>query len=179
MAEVGFRPDGCRPEDDDILAMVRSNKCICKGKKEPLQSFCRGCYMALPRDVREELWSPWNKGFAEVYNKCTLYLLTQTSRCSNKDTSSRQTSTSNSNKRKKKNSGKRSQDTQESRLVSAQVTSPISDQPTTLDTLPLFAIDSTKLSTSQETTNITEVIRQVSNVDCSTSNWLWDLISKS
>jgi hypothetical protein len=76
------RPEGCNPQDDDLLEHVRSNKCLCKEPKTPHSTFCRKCYIEIPFELRIELWKPWNAGFAEVYNGCIQYLAIHTTRFS-------------------------------------------------------------------------------------------------
>lgn len=153
-------PEGCNEEDKDLLKLIKSNKCKCKDKKEQFQSFCRACYMVLPRDMREDLWLPWKCGFGKVYRACIQYLESQTSRFSQNNTTSSQTFTSSSGKKQETSSGKLSKD-KKTRFVSVQETSPMLEEITTWLTSNPSVEDLEKPSSYQVTTNITEVIRQV------------------
>lgn len=87
---------------------VKSNECRCTEPKVPFSSFCRECYLALPYDLRIDLWKPWKAGFAEIYTACMDYLEKETNRftCPKKKiTTSSPTSTSSSASAKKKRSG--------------------------------------------------------------------------
>lgn len=164
MEELKGRPEGCKPEDDDLLAFIRSDKCICGAKKDKLVSVCRDCYLVLPQQLRIELWRPWKDGFGKVYSQCIIYLETQTTRFTcPKNTSSSPTSISSSGKDKKKNTGKHSPNTKKQKSASVQETLPLLSSLNTTNTLPNSVADSKKSSSSQVTTNITEVIRQTSH----------------
>lgn len=98
------------PDNERLLETLKSNKCWCSSRKEEFVSFCRECSLALPFDLRMELWRPWTNGFAEIYQYCIDYLDEETTRlCPKKEsTTSSVTSTSSSAKDSKKSSGKRS-----------------------------------------------------------------------
>src|SRR5208337_4734375 len=176
-----IQPEGCRDEDEDLLAWVRGTKCPCGGKKENFQTFCRDCYKALPYKTRLELWRPWKDGFAKVYSECILYLEHKTTRFLSrrrKGTSLPPTSTLSSGKGKKEPTGQRSPKAKASKSVYAQEISQYLDNligPST-NTSSGSVTGSTKSSTSQGTTNITEVIRQTSSGDSPLSKWLSDLL---
>jgi hypothetical protein len=170
-------PNGCTENDLDLLAWVRSTKCVCSTPKSDHSSFCRACYFALPTELRLELWRPWIGGFAEVYSQCIDYLETQTTRCQHKNTLSPLISTSNSNKATKESSGKSSRTPKGQKSASVQEISQLSDSQMPLLSLisTSSASDSTKSSMYQETMNITEVIRQVSSNGLDHSNPFSDL----
>lgn len=95
--------------DDELLDIVKASECRCHETKVPYSSFCRDCYLALPYDLRIDLWKPWKNGFGDVYRACMDYLEKETTRFTcpkKKNTVSSQISTSSSAPVKKKSSGK-------------------------------------------------------------------------
>ncbi|GAH74320.1 unnamed protein product, partial [marine sediment metagenome] len=53
---------------------LMSDECACGMQKEPRKSFCYGCYMALPRDMRRDLWKPIGEGYEEAYEAAVKWL---------------------------------------------------------------------------------------------------------
>ena len=55
-------------------------RCACGAEKQRNQSFCRGCYFALPAATRSKLYAAFSQGYAEVYDEAKDWLRTYTAR---------------------------------------------------------------------------------------------------
>ena len=42
--------------------------CICGAAKERKHSFCRGCYAALPHELKSGVWKMMSEGYAEAWD---------------------------------------------------------------------------------------------------------------
>ena len=59
--------DSC---DDSIVATVEQvveNECVCGGEKKDWAKFCWECYMLLPSDLRDRLYSKFNPSYEEAH----------------------------------------------------------------------------------------------------------------
>lgn len=56
------------------IDLLKSEECYCGGTKEKLRSFCYGCYMALPKDLRGNLWVRLRQGYEENYEEACAWL---------------------------------------------------------------------------------------------------------
>jgi hypothetical protein len=55
--------------------------CVCGAAKKPHQSFCRECYFALPKGLRNRLYLSMSEGYAEIYDEAKDFLKIETDRC--------------------------------------------------------------------------------------------------
>jgi hypothetical protein len=53
---------------------LRSQRCLCGGRKREEQSFCLRCYHKLPEAVRAGLYSSFRDGYARHYAAAKQYL---------------------------------------------------------------------------------------------------------
>jgi len=53
---------------------LMSDECACGNPKQPSRSFCYRCYMALPGDMRRDLWKRLGEGYEEAYEAAVKYL---------------------------------------------------------------------------------------------------------
>ena len=52
---------------ETALRALASEVCVCNAPKNRKQSFCRVCYLALPSELRQELWRAMADGYPEHY----------------------------------------------------------------------------------------------------------------
>lgn len=53
--------------DLELVRELRGEICRCGQPKASRQTFCRDCYYALPRHLRNDLYKPLGSGYAEAY----------------------------------------------------------------------------------------------------------------
>jgi hypothetical protein len=67
-----------RQEGQDLADAVKELRgAICRpcgGPKRPMQSFCRDCFMALPKKMRDDLYKTIQDGYAVVYKEAKEHL---------------------------------------------------------------------------------------------------------
>lgn len=62
------------------LDELNSDKCVCGAKKRQRESFCRGCFYALPGDTRRRLYRDIWHGYSEIYAAAKQWLRDNTTR---------------------------------------------------------------------------------------------------
>lgn len=50
-----------------ILRELQTDKCFCGKKKRQGETFCRGHYFALPKQMQRDLYQPSGHGYEEAY----------------------------------------------------------------------------------------------------------------
>jgi len=65
---------------DIALRELDSTTCVCGEGKKRKESFCRKCYFALPRGLRNRLYLTISDGYAEIYDQCKDWLKENTER---------------------------------------------------------------------------------------------------
>ncbi len=65
---------------DIAIRELASIVCICGGSKREKQSFCWGCYQALPVRLRSRLYMTYSAGYAELYDEAKDFLKIETDR---------------------------------------------------------------------------------------------------
>lgn len=53
---------------------LMSNGCVCGKKKQPKKSFCYSCFMLLPQDLKNDLYSRLGEGYEQAYDAAVMYL---------------------------------------------------------------------------------------------------------
>lgn len=61
-------------EQKRLLRELYGEICRCGGSKVSKQTFCRGCYMSLPRDVRLMLYQRIGAGYENAYAEAVRFL---------------------------------------------------------------------------------------------------------
>jgi hypothetical protein len=57
-----------------------SRACLCGAKKDRGNSFCHGCYFALPKEMRNALYRALRDGYAEAWDEARDWLRINTTR---------------------------------------------------------------------------------------------------
>ena len=65
------------------LDALYSESCVCGARKKRYESFCRGCYFALPAGLRNRLYRTMSEGYAEIYDQARDFLRLETDRLKN------------------------------------------------------------------------------------------------
>lgn len=64
----------------EALRELRSDRCVCRRAKKPKESFCSGCYFALPPAMRKTLYRMMSEGYAEHWDEARDWLRINTER---------------------------------------------------------------------------------------------------
>jgi hypothetical protein len=67
---------------EEAKRILFSDTCVCGKPKVKNQSFCRGCYFALPGRLRSELYKSFSDGYAEIWDEAREYIKNETDRMS-------------------------------------------------------------------------------------------------
>jgi hypothetical protein len=57
-----------------LVRELEGKKCFCGARKAPMQTFCSSDYFALPKALREALYSRIGEGYEEAYAEARNYL---------------------------------------------------------------------------------------------------------
>jgi hypothetical protein len=57
-----------------LVRELRGEVCRCGERKTPMQTFCKGCYFALPRLLRQRLYDRVGEGYEEAYQAAAGWL---------------------------------------------------------------------------------------------------------
>lgn len=50
------------------------NECQCNGRKTPRRSFCYGCWLKLPKDLKADMYTPMGHDYEKAYEAAVAYL---------------------------------------------------------------------------------------------------------
>jgi len=70
----GEKGEGNSMTNKDAIAILKSDKCFCGKKKEPMRVFCLDCYMKLPVKQQHALYKKIGAGFSEAVEAATNWL---------------------------------------------------------------------------------------------------------
>jgi len=62
------------PCGNKYLDALMSSRCSCGKKKTPKKSFCLACFLMLPQDLKNDLYSRLGDGYEQAYDAAEKYL---------------------------------------------------------------------------------------------------------
>lgn len=58
----------------DLIRELAGTTCQCGYQKQARQTFCKGCYFALPRPMRQSLYRQIGNGYEKAYDEAKRFL---------------------------------------------------------------------------------------------------------